>query len=335
MIERDVAWAELHDPATEPARLAAIAEAYPEFAAQIAAHPQCYDDLRTWAFAQQPPRPVVEASTASPPPRSTRRRSVRTGVALGAAILVLAGGAGAWALIAGAPGSPEAPDAMMSDAADTTPSAAPSGERQLAGPPVYIGDELEWFLLDESELGSYLPRVGSAESENQLFSVGETEGIHPDNEVCWDWLHPQVKPVIGVRAIRWDAPELGEYAGGSMSALQFPNGDLAADFFRARADTIDACASYQVLGPDETVYYTNEQTLLTQLDDGYVIEQYNDSGFSVPRSVYASALEGNVVVQVTSDLADDDAVDAEALLDAAIAQAAEARQQLTAAIGYR
>lgn len=48
---RDAAWAQLHDAATSPARLAQIAAQHPEFATAIAAHPQAYPALREWAQA--------------------------------------------------------------------------------------------------------------------------------------------------------------------------------------------------------------------------------------------------------------------------------------------
>jgi hypothetical protein len=46
---RTGAWEELHNPSTPPARLAEIAAAHPEFASTIAAHPNAYPGLQTWA----------------------------------------------------------------------------------------------------------------------------------------------------------------------------------------------------------------------------------------------------------------------------------------------
>jgi len=43
------AWAELHDSSTPAERLAEIAGAHPEFAANIAAHPNAYPELQGWA----------------------------------------------------------------------------------------------------------------------------------------------------------------------------------------------------------------------------------------------------------------------------------------------
>ncbi len=47
------AWAALFDESTDASMLADIAGRYPEFAPQIASHPNCYDELRAWAAAQE------------------------------------------------------------------------------------------------------------------------------------------------------------------------------------------------------------------------------------------------------------------------------------------
>lgn len=52
---RDAAWSELFDPATTADRLAQIAAAHPEFAAQLAAHANAYPELRAWAVTQAQP----------------------------------------------------------------------------------------------------------------------------------------------------------------------------------------------------------------------------------------------------------------------------------------
>ncbi|QPE04977.1 hypothetical protein IT882_02315 [Microbacterium schleiferi] len=60
---REQSWAALFDPAIGPDRLAEIAAQHPEFAPQIAAHPQCYPDLRDWArsASSDESRPVSDA----------------------------------------------------------------------------------------------------------------------------------------------------------------------------------------------------------------------------------------------------------------------------------
>jgi DNA-binding transcriptional MocR family regulator len=46
--ERNAAWLAVNDPATPAARLAELVGEYPEFGATVAAHPQCYPELRQW-----------------------------------------------------------------------------------------------------------------------------------------------------------------------------------------------------------------------------------------------------------------------------------------------
>ncbi len=51
---RTSAWEALFAQETPADRLAEIAASFPEFAAQIAAHPNCYPALRSWASATDP-----------------------------------------------------------------------------------------------------------------------------------------------------------------------------------------------------------------------------------------------------------------------------------------
>jgi hypothetical protein len=46
--ERETAWREVNNPSTPAARLAELLGNYPEFSDAVAAHPQCYPELRQW-----------------------------------------------------------------------------------------------------------------------------------------------------------------------------------------------------------------------------------------------------------------------------------------------
>ncbi len=96
--DRESAWLLLHDSRTDAAALARIAAEYPEFAAAIAQHPNCYDGLRTWADAY-----VASASVEQPAPAEAevqsrslgetdvgpRRQSPRRWIFIGAGAAVL------------------------------------------------------------------------------------------------------------------------------------------------------------------------------------------------------------------------------------------------------
>ncbi|MEV7692857.1 DUF4190 domain-containing protein [Microbacterium sp. NPDC089189] len=62
---REAAWRDLHDPSTPPLALAQIARAQPDFAPQIARHPNVYPALAAWAAQQS--APVAAAPPVIPP----------------------------------------------------------------------------------------------------------------------------------------------------------------------------------------------------------------------------------------------------------------------------
>ncbi|QEO08842.1 hypothetical protein [Protaetiibacter larvae] len=62
--ERDDAWAQLHDPTTDAARLMEIAQAHPEFAAQIEAHPNVYPGLVDWLHEHAAAGPAATPETS-------------------------------------------------------------------------------------------------------------------------------------------------------------------------------------------------------------------------------------------------------------------------------
>lgn len=62
---REAAWRDLHDPSTPPLALSQIAAAQPDFAPQIARHPNVYPALAAWAAQQS--APVAPAPPVIPP----------------------------------------------------------------------------------------------------------------------------------------------------------------------------------------------------------------------------------------------------------------------------
>lgn len=113
-MERDAAWAALHDPETDAATLMEIAQRYPEFAEAIAAHPNCYDGLREW-LAQQ--AAAAGDATAAP----------GTDAVAGAADAAQPGGV----------------DAAASSTAGPMPDAAPAAPRPL--PPLSMPEGPSWL----------------------------------------------------------------------------------------------------------------------------------------------------------------------------------------------
>lgn len=343
---REAAWARLHDPSTDAATLAAIAQKHPEFADAVARHPNCYPELRAWldefALAATQSAATESAASASAAPASyrdsdaeaavdpgsantagtVRRRRPRARVigAAAAGALLLAGGA-VWGLSALTPG--ESGDASASSAqAGAEP--ATQGPRRLSGEPVYIGDELEWLLPDDDEVRAFFPGAGVIKRSAEVGGIGESEGINTVPSECVAWVLTDSYAVIGARAAKG--------TGVSVRVLQFPTPALAADYYRDSAGTTPACARFDIRSGDQA-YATRTLRAVAQTPAGIAVHSL-ESGTNGMETVQVYVLEGNVVVWATASAPLDDA-QASSWLRSLTDRAAQARSQLTDRIGYR
>lgn len=323
MDERDAAWRRLHDPSTSAADLAAIARAHPEFADAIARHPHCYDDLRAWADAVRPKAPV-EGDRASTRPR---RGWIVAAAVAGAVVLGGAGTALAAVLSTAAPSAPSAEaDAPVPDAAS-----APSvlGERRLDGPPVYIGDELEMFLLDGAELAPFVPAAAAGKASSALRVLGESEGASALPEVCGAWLLPDEGAVVGSRSWKWNG---SGYTVDAMTVRQFPTPEFAADWFSDFADHTDECARFE-FGQIGTSSIEWQLSVLARAGESVVVAVLEGAEGFGPRTV-AVGHDGNVVLTIDAQ-GTIPAEDAQRLADLLAARIERAHEALTEKIGYR
>ncbi|WP_307219351.1 sensor domain-containing protein [Microbacterium sp. SORGH_AS_0888] len=343
-IERDAAWRMLHDPVTDAAALAEIAAAYPEFAEAVARHPNAYPELIAWANGIVSPVSAPDASpapAASPeiaprnpfaePNRPAGRRAPRWAViggAVAAGVLVL-GGAG-WAAAAllptlwGGGGDTSSP----TDAAAGGTSPAPT--RTLPGDPVYIGDELDWFLLDDAQRNSLSPGGSQTEKDASYLTSGESEGAATDVRACIRWILTDDNSIVGVRRATWQVNGATDRA--IWSALQFPTDAQAEAYYRSFAETVAGCSRFQLLS-GSTAYRTFTLELAAgATDDGsyFVVRETDDDG----KTTRALAREGNVIV-VVSVPDSSAAVDAAAYGKALTDLTTQARARLTDEIGYR
>ena len=364
--DRDAAWAALHDPATPASQLAAIAAAHPEFGEAIARHPNAYPALIAWAGTVGPAgAPAVVASSPTPDaatefepalsepatsPRSAEaampsstdtsspagrpRRGLVVAAVITAGVFVVGGGT-AWA-VASFVGSDPAGTSAVPEAPEDAPPVEPSGPRALAGPPVYIGEELDWFLWDEAQLRAFFPDAGTVTFDADLPSIGEGEGMHPDIEACFPWVMEDVYPIVGIRNAGWDNPQIGEYSGGSFQVLQLPSVEQAADYYDGFAGSIDECSEFQFLDSTETPFASFALARVAETAEGIVVDQFSNDSYSGERSVTrAFVLEGNVLLRAYAPRTQQEPVDPQELLSAMVESAKNAREQLTEKIGFR
>lgn len=350
MTPREAAWAALFEPATDGATLARIAEEHPEFAEAIAQHPNCYDGLREWLAANAAPdadaarapahagaepfareEAVTDAAAAPVANKRRSRKALLIGAVISAVVIVLGGG-GVWAMMALMGGGGTSPGV-----ASTPGGGVPSSGRTLAGPPVYIGDELAWFLLDEDQVREFFPDAGEITDGDLLVENGESEGAHTDPEVCIDWVIRSLQPVVGARTESWASGSTGTQ-DGAMVIYQFPTADVANDFYRVYSDSVDACASFQMLSGEGTASGTPRTLNVAARSDAAVVVDdvvRGSSSSDVDKTTRLVALEGNVVVMIDAPRGHVDIVDPEGLLAAVTARMADARARLTEEIGLR
>ena len=255
---RAAAWQAVHDPATTPDRLAAIAAAHPEFAAAIAAHPQAYPELREWAAAAQaappvvvarpvlPPMPdvpaaviastpVVPAATAAQTPgavigalpeaeparrRTPSRRLVLGLVGGGLAVVLVGAGVGGWALVAGMFGGASSPQAAVEKAL----GAAANGD-----PMALLG------TLAPSELDAFRPTVetlAAVKGEGEIDYLGLITRIGEAGELrVEDVSYTTTRIADGVAIVTATAGTIT--IDGDPDRLATALMDTGADVFRA------------------------------------------------------------------------------------------------------
>ncbi|RCL91909.1 MAG: hypothetical protein DBW62_00180 [Microbacterium sp.] len=295
-MDRTVAWQALHSADTDAETLARIAGEYPEFALQIASHPQCYDELALWArsVAATGAAAETDSASASSPAEDAGGSGLRPGVWIGiaaGAVAVIAVGGGVWGLMAsGVLGNGVGSPLDAGTAADA--------ERpELDGPEVYVGDELEWFLPEDSQLRVLFPGVGSVSRGAELGGIGEGEGVHTGPEECSMWFWGDDWAVVGLRTASWD--------NGAVAVRGFPTDDEAEHYFGGYSETIDSCADFAILGPDEAEY---GRVFIESLDvpagtESLVAVRRTEGGEMPPESgddtLELLSLEGNTVTTVS------------------------------------
>lgn len=321
---REAAWAAAHDPSTDAATLAAIVTEFPEFGDAVARHPRCYPELRAWVAA-------LPAAVRADPAPARRPGRVVIVAAIAAGVLVLGGGA-AWAALAILTPTGAAPVAGGGSSA-ASPEPAPASERTLAGPPVYIGDELSWFLLSDEQVSRFFGKAEVTSRRSTLSTVGETEGALADPEACnrivWGDVYAQA---VGIRTVSW----FDGHGEGGMAAQQFASGELASAYFHDYVDNLDLCASFRFT-QNGTVLAEHTLKVAARGDDAVVLEDTVRTASSGATEVHGIAvgLEGNVVTAVQTGLPDGTFSDPQGLLTALTDLQQSARVRLADEIGYR
>lgn len=280
--------------------------------------------------------------TVAPTPKGARTQLRRRPMLIGIIVVLLLAGVGAGLAVATRLVSlPPWSASGTSDSGNGIPT-PPSGEGSavgeqpwspnphptLVGEAVFVGDELDWLILDQATLATVLPGTQSGNVSAEYESVGETEGIVPKPESCWGVTRVEAvyEEPAGFRSVVLE-PDDENLWFASYRVIQYPTPELAravADKYRTSSRQ---CTSYRWERADET--WTYERVAERNDQDMVGIA----SSFTPDvESEFASAYDevfvrhGNVVIQVSYRPQGKEA--ATALLDAVIKQVNEARNRL-------
>lgn len=247
-------------------------------------------------------------------PRSTSARS-RFVAGIGAAAV-----SSLLALSACAP-TPETQPTPTPSAVMETPAPEP-----YAGPALFVGDELNRFLLSSEEIVELLPDstdIGAASSVLTMISDGG--GPDPVPEICGTFFWEESLGSVGSRNIEWSVAGGGDRGYGHLIALQFADEKQAQRRMDQRIAAAEQCATFDYNGP------ASFESVVPEAEDGVramagTLQLSELEGASRGFSAFASV--GNVLVQLWQTQGSGDVPDAGAIAELLQARAAEARATL-------
>lgn len=254
----------------------------------------------------------------------TRTALVWTLSAVAATAVLVTGGA-VWALATSAPTGGGTAGGSSSHAS------APGSV-----PPLYTGDELEWFLLPEDQLTSLLGATDIKPGE-AIYRFGpEYFSYSTSPAQCKEIVTSSVvDDSIGVRRSSW----LGGSAsvmGGSMTVLQFASPEQASDWAAKTLDVLPGCATFTATyGSGGSTPDTVSTPVEATGDDARAVV-FDHGTFSATSAVgilTAIVVHGNLVATISVDHRGSIDVDQKRLADALIAQAKVAHEKLTQELG--
>lgn len=247
-------------------------------------------------------------------PRSTSTRSrFVAGVGAAAVSTLLA-------LTACTP-APESQPTPTPSAVTETPAPEP-----YAGPALFVGDELNRFLLSSEEIVELLPDstdVGAASSV--LTQISDGGGPEPAPAICSTFFVEQSLGSVGSRNIEWSVNGGDAQRYGHLIALQFADEKQAQEQMDQLIAAAEQCATFDYNGP------ASFDSVVPEAEDGVramagTLQLPEIEGVSRGFSAFASV--GNVLVQLWQTQGSGDVPDARAIAELLQDRAAEARATL-------
>ncbi|KJL32819.1 sensor domain-containing protein [Microbacterium oxydans] len=213
---------------------------------------------------------------------------------------------------------------------DPEPTADPAPETTApvaySGPALFVGDELNWFLLSSDEIASALPgSTEIGEPTSVLEQISDGGGPQPGPEICSTLFLEQSLWSVGSRNVTWTTTSDADYRFGQMLALQFADEAQAQGRMDQLVETAAQCSTFDYNGTA-----TFESVIPAESDGvralaGTLTLPDVEGGWST-FSAYAAV--GNVLVQVSQSVEGDARPDAEAVATLLQDRATEAKASL-------
>lgn len=217
---------------------------------------------------------------------------------------------------------------------EVQPTASPtpgvSEPTPYAGPVVFVGDELEGFLLTPSEITGLLPEATDiGDVSSVLEQISDGGGMPATPAICDALYMEQSLGTVGARTIEWKVPTDPDYGSGELHILQFADEAQAQSRMDQLLQAAEQCGQFTKEAPATFDAVVPESAEDVSAFAGTLIDV--DAGYDW-RVFHAFASTGNVIVQVMQPFTGDRSFDAEAAALLLQSSAAEARADLIDAL---
>ncbi|MFK3676259.1 hypothetical protein ACI2IP_00925 [Microbacterium sp. NPDC090218] len=212
----------------------------------------------------------------------------------------------------------------------STPKPVPSTDAPTpdpyTGPIVFVGDELDWFLLSAEEISGMLPEVGEVSpAVPSLIQVSDGGGYDPVPAICGAIYAEASLGSIGARSVTWTSA-VPDGRDGWLHVLQFADEEAAKARMDQYVEAGEQCGEFEFGGPSSFASSATDGEGGVRALAGSMILTYPGGGGHSLYQSYSSV--GNVIVEMWQPFTGEPTFDTEAAAALLRDRAGEARTKL-------
>lgn len=197
-----------------------------------------------------------------------------------------------------------------------------------AGPLMFIGDEIDAFLLDDGTIEELLPVAGDISDPIDgtfMYSDGGGPGFDPPE--CIALLFEQQAGAVGARTVEWEIDVARDERTGTMRALQYGSIAQAEERMDQVLVAAEKCSTFTWGGAGAFSAVAESDRDGVRAVAG-VLAIHGDVEWRNSQAFSAYAQVGNVLVQVTNQFSGENTISSEDVVSALLNRADEARSML-------